>query len=92
MYFLADGTALPGGSGASGGLLLSKPDFSAAEGITTTFPAGSDLAVFRGTSAAAPHAAAIAALALSLDPSMTPARLRYVLTEFCAAERCQAVE
>ncbi|MEV4422237.1 S8 family serine peptidase, partial [Patulibacter sp. NPDC049589] len=49
---------------------------AAADGVTTSIP---DFAPFFGTSAAAPHAAAIAALALSGNPGMTNAEIRAAL-------------
>lgn len=52
-----------------GGRTLFKPDFTAADGVATTFPFPSALNPFFGTSAAAPHAAAIAALAKSAKPT-----------------------
>ena len=62
MFFEADGTALTAGDfSATGGVLRNKPDFAAASCVTTATPGFS---TFCGTSAAAPHAAAIAALAL----------------------------
>jgi hypothetical protein len=75
IYFEADGSAIPGGA------MVLKPNFAAAEGVTTSFPAGNKLHFFNGSSAAAPHAAAIAALVLSKYPSMTQGQLRYVLTQ-----------
>jgi subtilisin family serine protease len=60
--------------------VLYKPDFTAADGVTTT-PSG--FAPFFGTSCAAPHAAAIAALVLSYNPVLTPAQMRTVLTNSC---------
>jgi subtilisin family serine protease len=59
---------------------LAKPDFTAADGVTTTPPG---FAPFFGTSAAAPHAGAIAALVLSYNPGLTPAQVRTVLTNSC---------
>lgn len=55
-----------------------KPEFTAVDGVAVTGVGGFG-SVFWGTSAAAPHAAAIAALALSASPSLTPAALRDVL-------------
>ena len=53
-----------------GGRTLFKPEFTAADGVTTSFPLfASGLNPFFGTSAAAPHAGAIAALAKSANPS-----------------------
>ncbi|MFQ5516564.1 MAG: S8 family serine peptidase [Acidimicrobiia bacterium] len=55
-----------------------KPDIAAPDGTNTTFFGGTDpepdgFPNFYGTSAAAPHAAAIAALMLDLRPTLTPA-------------------
>ena len=62
MFYESDGTPVtPGNFGADGGVLVAKPDIAAADGVTTATPGFRD---FHGTSAAAPHAAAIAALAL----------------------------
>ncbi|MDH3520472.1 MAG: S8 family serine peptidase, partial [Myxococcales bacterium] len=64
VFFLADGTPLtPGDFSATGGELRQKPDFAAADCVSTATPG---FATFCGTSAAAPHAAAIAALLLEL--------------------------
>lgn len=49
-----------------------KIDFDAPDGIPTTVPAFSP---FYGTSAAAPNAAAVAALMLQANPSLTPAQV-----------------
>ena len=62
LFFEPDGTPItPGDFRASGGERVQKPDIAAADGVTTATPGFED---FHGTSAAAPHAAAIAALAL----------------------------
>ena len=62
IYFEADGSEItPGNLTTSGGEVRDKPDLTAADCVTTASPGFS---VFCGTSAAAPHAAAIAALAL----------------------------
>ncbi len=60
----------PGNRTATGGVVRQKPDITAADGVSTASP-GFD--TFYGTSAAAPHAAAIAAL-LNGAVSLTPAR------------------
>jgi uncharacterized repeat protein (TIGR01451 family) len=73
MFYEADGTAITPGNvlfGTGGGKLLAKPDLAAASCVTTTTPGFNP---FCGTSAAAPHAAAIAALLLSATPRPSPA-------------------
>jgi subtilisin-like proprotein convertase family protein len=50
-----------------------KPDITAADGVSTSVP---DFSPFFGTSAAAPHAAAIAGLVLSGNPGATYADLK----------------
>lgn len=54
-----------------------KPDLAAFDGVTTTAPG---FAPFFGTSAAAPHSAAVAALLLSKNPTLSPAQVRTALT------------
>ena len=61
IFYKPDGTAITPGNflfATNGGQTLIKPDFAAADGVTTKTPGFSP---FFGTSAAAPHAAAIAA-------------------------------
>src|ERR1051326_878601 len=80
VFYNPDGTAItPGNFLATGGALRQKPDIAAADGVSTSFPSNSGLNPFFGTSAAAPHAAAIAALLKSLAPSMTSVEIRAVL-------------
>jgi MYXO-CTERM domain-containing protein len=68
MFFEPDGTPFtPGNLSATGGVVRQKPDFTAADGVTTTTPG---FAPFFGTSAAAPHAAALAALVLQSRPDI----------------------
>jgi len=62
--------------GTNGGTLLNKVDLAAADGTVSTTPGFSP---FFGTSAAAPHAAAIAALVKSAKPSLTPAQVKSAL-------------
>jgi hypothetical protein len=57
--------------------LILKPDLAAADNVTVQTPGFSP---FGGTSAAAPHAAAIAALVLEKSPGLTPSQLREALT------------
>jgi subtilisin-like proprotein convertase family protein len=64
---------------SKGGVSRAKPDLSAADGVTTTLPSFSGLNPFFGTSAAAPHAGAVAALIKSAVPGITPARIRTAL-------------
>jgi hypothetical protein len=61
---------------------IAKPDIAATDGAINTFfgtLTGSGWR-FYGTSAAAPHAAAVAALALQANPGATPAQVRGALT------------
>ena len=77
IFYNADGTAItPGNFSSTGGKILQKPDLTAADGVVTTLPGNSGLNPFFGTSAAAPHAGAIAAQILSYRPSLTPAEVR----------------
>jgi len=77
IFFEEDGTPItPGEFLASGGELRLKPDVAAADGVTTATPL---FAPFYGTSAAAPHAAALTALLLEGDPLLTPSALRDIL-------------
>ncbi|MEP6917945.1 MAG: S8 family serine peptidase, partial [Acidobacteriota bacterium] len=79
ILFTADGTAItPGNLSSTGGELLSKPDFTAADGVSVT-GAGYFDGQFYGTSAAAPNAAAIAALFKSANPSWTQAEVKDAL-------------
>ncbi|MBX7222409.1 MAG: S8 family serine peptidase [Blastocatellia bacterium] len=79
VFYDQNGTALTPGNilfGTSGGELRQKPDIAAADGVmcaTTGFNP------FFGTSAAAPHAAAIAALVKAANPALTPAEIRSIL-------------
>ncbi len=78
IFFEADGTPItPGDFLSTGGELRLKPDVAAADGVTTATPG---FAPFYGTSSAAPHAAALAALMLQGDPILTPSRLRDLLS------------
>lgn len=67
----------PGNFSSTGGRLLQKPDIAAANRIST---ATSGFESFPGTSAAAPHAAAVAALLRSQNPLLTASQVRSILT------------
>ncbi|WP_460396402.1 S8 family serine peptidase [Actinophytocola sediminis] len=78
VFYEADGTPItPGDLSSTGGEVRQKPDITAADGVATSVD-GFEL--FFGTSAAAPHAAAIAALVLSGNPGIDPAEVREALT------------
>jgi hypothetical protein len=64
---------------STGGQVLQQPVLTAADGVAVTGVGGFGSPFF-GTSAAAPHAAAIAALVKSADPSFTQAQIKTALT------------
>jgi hypothetical protein len=81
IFFQPNGNAItPGNFSSTGGTVLLKPDFTAADGNVTTLPPSTGLNPFFGTSSAAPHAGAIAALVISANPVLTPAQVRTILT------------
>lgn len=69
----------PGNRSSTGGQLRQKPVLTGSDGVSTYFTP------FYGTSAAAPHNAAIAGLALSADPYLAgrPAQMFGLLTSSC---------
>lgn len=74
MFYFPDGSpATPGNVSSSGGIVLLKPDITAADGVSTSVPG---FETFFGTSAAAPHAAAIAALLWSYNPALTAIQVK----------------
>src|SRR5262249_19527261 len=78
IFYMPNGTPItPGNFLAGGGQVRQKPDIAAADGVSTTVPG---FETFFGTSAAAPHAAAIAGLIKSFKPSLTAAQIRTALT------------
>jgi subtilisin-like proprotein convertase family protein len=76
IFYDRNGVPLRGGVSGNGGIVRKKPDVSAADGVSTTLPPFSGLNPFFGTSAAAPHAAAIAGLMKSAVPGATAAKIR----------------
>jgi uncharacterized repeat protein (TIGR01451 family) len=82
VFFDPAGNALtPGNFTSTGGVVRLQPEIAAADAVMTTVtPRGGGFNPFFGTSAAAPHAAAIAALLLSYNPGLTPAQVRFALT------------
>ncbi|MCA1613938.1 MAG: S8 family serine peptidase [Acidobacteria bacterium] len=73
LFYQGDGAEItPGDRTATGGAVKQKPEITAADGVATTVPGFS---AFFGTSAAAPHAAAIAALLKASSVSPTAAQV-----------------
>ncbi|HEX6730601.1 MAG TPA: S8 family serine peptidase [Pyrinomonadaceae bacterium] len=79
VFFQPNGTPYTPDLLATGGIVRQKPDITAADGVAVT-GVGNFSNPFFGTSAAAPHAGAIAALLKSANPSLTPAEVRALLT------------
>jgi len=76
IFYDATGAAITPGNflfGTNGGTTLQKPDLTAADGTYTKTPG---FLPFFGTSAASPHAAAIAALVLQARPTYTAAQIK----------------
>ena len=79
IFYNPNGTAITAGNflfGTNGGTTLQKPDVTAADGVSARTPG---FTPFFGTSAAAPHAAAVAALVKSANPSLTGAQIKQIL-------------
>ena len=80
IFYNGNGSAItPGNVLSTGGSVLQKPDITAADGAAVS-GAGGFPQLFYGTSAAAPHAAAIAALIKSANPALTQAQIKNALT------------
>jgi len=80
IFFKPDGTPITPGNvlfATNGGETLLKPEVSAADGVTTHTPG---FMPFFGTSAAAPHAASIAALVKSARPDYTNVQILNAMT------------
>ncbi|MBB4684556.1 S8 family serine peptidase [Amycolatopsis jiangsuensis] len=74
VFYEADGTPItPGDVSSTGGEVRDKPEITAADGVRTSV---SGFDPFFGTSAAAPHAAAIASLVLSGNPGLSASDVR----------------
>ncbi|HKE16739.1 MAG TPA: proprotein convertase P-domain-containing protein [Kofleriaceae bacterium] len=78
VFYNADGSQITGSVTGTGGQLRKKPDVAGADGVSTTVPVPG-LDTFFGTSAAAPHAAAIAGLLKSAAPTATAGQIRQAL-------------
>ena len=79
MFFNPDGVPITPGNflfGTNGGITLLKPDVTAADGTYAKTPG---FLPFFGTSAAAPHAAAIAGLVKSAKPALTNSQIYSIL-------------
>jgi len=77
VFYEADGTPItPGNVSSTGGEVRNKPEITAADGVQTSVTGFNP---FFGTSAAAPHAAAIASLVLSGNPGLPPSEVREAL-------------
>jgi len=80
IFFTADGAPItPDNLLAGGGQVLQKPDLTAADGVSVSGVGGFGTP-FNGTSAAAPHAAAIAALVKAANPALSASQVRAILT------------
>ncbi len=79
MFYSSNGTLLNSLNPSllsDGGVVFAKPDIAAADGVSTATPG---FGQFFGTSAAAPHAAAISTLLRQAAPTATPAQIRLAL-------------
>ena len=80
IFYQPNGTPITPGNvlfATNGGTTLIKPDVAAADGVVTRTPGFNP---FFGTSAAAPHAAAIAALVRAARPDYTVAQTKAAMT------------
>ena len=79
MFYNPDGTPITPGNvlfATNGGTTLAKPDVTAADGVFCKTPG---FLPFFGTSAAAPHAAAVGALVKSANPILTNTQILNIL-------------
>ena len=78
VFFQQDGTPItPNNFTNTGGTVRQFPVIASSDGVSTSVPG---FQPFFGTSAAAPHAASIAALVKSLNSGLTPTEIRNILT------------
>jgi Subtilase family len=77
VFYNPDGTPITPDLLANGGTVRNQPSLTAADRTSTTVPG---FETFPGTSAAAPHAAAIAALLKSANSALGPDEVRTALT------------
>jgi uncharacterized repeat protein (TIGR01451 family) len=81
IFYDVNGNLLPGAPAgdfsSTGGVVRQKPDLTAADGVSTDV---NNFSPFFGTSAGAPHAAAIAGLLRSAVPSLSPSQVRTAMT------------
>ena len=80
IFFNPDGTPITPGNflfSTNGGITYIKPDAAGPDGVSTATPG---FLPFFGTSAAAPHLAAVAALVKSANPALTNIQIRTILT------------
>jgi subtilisin family serine protease len=81
IFFNPDGSAITPGNfrfSTGGGTTLQKPDFTAADGVTTRTGAPG-FSPFFGTSASCPHACGVAALIKSANPALTNTQIRNIM-------------
>jgi subtilase family protein len=92
IFYDPTGAAITPGNflfGTDGGTLLQKPDVTAADGASSKTPG---FLPFFGTSAAAPHAAAIAALIKSVRPDYTNAQILNALQQTALDIRAPGID
>ena len=92
IFLRPEGTPITPGNylfSTNGGMVLTKPDLAGADGVATRTPG---FAPFFGTSAAAPHAAAIAALVKSVRPTLTSQQIYSILTSTALDIRAPGVD
>ncbi len=92
MFYHAGGAPITPGNylfATNGGLVLAKPDIAAADGVSCHTPGFSP---FFGTSAASPHAGAVAALVKAAKPSATGAQIWSALTSTALDIRAPGID